>query len=81
MLNLGGNYASLGGFLTQCYHNMHHPAYCEEITCGYMQNINRGHFLSPSFSVIFISVAARTVLHPPALHFAQGPETTESSDQ
>lgn len=32
-------------------------------------------------SVIFISVAARAVLHPPALHFAQRPETAEPSHQ
>lgn len=31
--------------------------------------------------VVFISVAARAVLHPPALYFAQRPETTEPSDQ
>lgn len=39
------------------------------------------NFCLPIFSVVFISVAARAVLHPPALYFAQRPETTEPSDQ
>lgn len=38
------------------------------------------HF-PPFFSVVFISVAARAVLHPPALYFAQRPETAEPSHQ
>lgn len=35
----------------------------------------------PVFPAVFISVAARAILHPPALYFAQRPETTEPSDQ
>ena len=39
------------------------------------------NFSLPVFPAVFISVAARAVLHPPALYFAQRPETTEPPDQ
>lgn len=39
------------------------------------------NFSVPVSPVVFIPVAARAVLHPPALYFAQRPEATEPPDQ
>lgn len=47
----------------------------------YLSELDLDSHLPPVCSVVFISVAARAVIHPPAVYFAQGPEAAEPSDQ